>query len=1390
MVTWVASLLTVWALIQTHAAAGPTSSCPTTPRRLVDFNVNYTLPHFQTANPIQNIQANAYLREVYIASQNAIEAVDRDLKRIWEVRTGPVGPDDCHKCGPCDAATTPPATPVDTDNKVLLLDPAGTLLPYLYYCGSTRQGVCAFLDISELSPVSHCLFKEQDNTETYCPDCLASPLGTRVSAVEQGHTTLFFVANSVDEELASRWPRRSLSVLRPLSTEDGFNMAMQGLTVLPPLRASYRVDYVYTFATEEHVYFLSVQRENPEKSGSPLQTRLGRLPLMNSEAWMYREVVLECRFDPKRRRRKRRGGEEQHRVVFNGLQAAHYGPVGRELASQLGLNPKGSPDEKLLYGAFAQVDERGVPQRNSAFCIFALAKVNQAIDRGVAACCSKGTEQLSRGLCHFQPCENCPHESTQNDDSCRNKPTLVSAPYYRLDLFNRQMHDVLFTTVLVTTKGNDTLGHFGTSDGRILQVILKLDSVFFANFSLGGTPVSGVSSVYTEDLLLFVAGNKVFTVSPVGPGCAHFVSCSSCLTAPLFMGCGWCSGSCSREDECSSPWHRTSCAPVITEFFPKTAPTGAESELTLCGWDFQSPKGPSAITDKTHTVRVGSETLCTVQAKSTSTKLVCKVRHKKGTPTKALNVTLEVQEATVGGCYSIHGQAQASGFSFVVPIITEVRPALGPKIGGTMITLTGSHLNSGIGRSVDFGGISCPIQSMTEGSGSVSSVVCISKKSTAVQDVPVRFFIDSFLVPTQKKFSYRHNPVITNVYPQCSYRSGSMLRVEGRYFDSVQNKVVQYKPKNSPQETYRLVCEGKVNATHMECRAPALPGEHSDDKTENGEISFHMDGARLILNKTFDYHPDAAPIPFENEERVLYLSHGNKEVSMHHINLNAVVQCMNITMTIGGVRCKVQVLTNELTCRIPKGLVIPAEGLPVQVFVNGKVTDIGNVVSMDKHSGTIIASIVMGILAAIVLGAALALFGMTRLRKTKQDKVEFRLSRMSSRIHTGNGETSPTGDYRRNLSIQTSGQGGLFFQGPWYASGYDPSVSLSLIQQPTLSMGSLRSDLLEEVKDVLIPAEMLRVVESQVIGKGHFGTVYHGYLMDHKDQEIHCAVKSLNRISDVEEVDLFLREGIIMKGFHNTNIISLLGIMLPKEGLPLVVLPYMKHGDLRHFIRSEKRNPTVKDLVGFGLQVAKGMEYLSQKKFVHRDLAARNCMLDENFTVKVADFGMARDIFDKEYYSIQDHKKAKLPVKWMAIESLQTQKFTTKSDVWSFGVLLWELLTRGATPYPDVDPYDITHYLLKGRRLAQPQFCPDALFSIMVACWEPEPESRPPFQALVQIVQEIMECLEGEHYISLKVTYVNLDAPKPYPTRADSADEAEDSDSGSEQDLFLTEGPV
>ncbi|XP_028302476.1 macrophage-stimulating protein receptor-like [Gouania willdenowi] len=1371
MVTLTALLtLCTWILTQAAAAAAAAAGgeyrCPSTSRRLVDFSVNYSLPYFLTDNPIQNIAVNLDSDDtaVYVGCQNEITAVDDDMKKLWGIKTGPLGSPDCKTCSVCDIEADP-EDPVNTDNEVLLLDPDVFLTPYLYICGSTQHGICHFIDISSPEPEPKCLYRKEQNSPINCPDCLASPLGTKVTLAENGATVLFVVAASVNNKVTQTYPRRSISVMRPLSTEDGFHMISSGLTVLPHLRDSYPIEYIYTFSTRDFVYFLSLQRENPSRTDSAFQTHLGRLPILTPEVWMYREVVLECRYEPKRRRRRRDGFRD---IVYNGLQAAHFGRAGKDLANELGVDER----EDILYGVFAEVNEDGEPKKNSAFCAFPLNVVNHAIEMGVDACCKSGTEQLSRGLCHFQACESCPHESSAGNGTCTTKPTLVSQPCYRVDLFNSKMRDVLFTAVLVNTFGDQTIGHFGTSDGRILQVILKVDSpVVFANFSLGETSVSRTAAIYLHNSLLFVVGNQMFRVPSTGPGCAHFLICSECLMAPRFMNCGWCSGVCLRQHECTSEWNRNSCAPVITEFFPKMVPAGGETEVTLCGSEFQSPSRPRIINGKTHVITVGPGMTCAViPEKSTSEKLVCKIHDQR--PNQGLNITLEVHEAQVESPYSIEGVAQISGFSLVAPYITDIKPDYGPMFGGTTVTITGKYLNSGVHREVFIDDKRCNIQSVSEQSESMSSVICNTAAATSVRKVPVKVSIDSLQVTSVTTFSYKANPAIDAVHPHCSFQRGAKLVIEGQSLDSGHQTVIKYTSKNPLMQSLQRVCNGAKNATHMECWAPAFMEDMPEDRSDIGEISIHIDGKDNLWRTRFDYHPDFDIIPFENDDNILILKPGETEVSLHHSKLKTVEACMNVKMTIGGVNCNAKILLNELTCRIPKDLVVPSEGLPVKVSVNGEDFDVGIVIFGDNNNKTVIVCIVLGIVAALVLGAVLALCVMKHFRKKKRATIANRLSTMLSRSHMGSHLDSPTGDYRQ-------GSGAMAFPGLLYAASND-HLAVPLMPRDNISMVSLSSELLEEVKDVLIPADMLRLEESQIIGKGHFGTVYHGYLIDNNKQETHCAVKSLNRITDLGEVDQFLREGIIMKGFHHPNILSLLGIMLPKHGLPLVVLPYMKHGDVRHFIRSEKRNPTVKDLIGFGLQVAKGMEYLAQKKFVHRDLAARNCMLDETFTVKVADFGMARDVFEKEYYSIQDHKSAKLPVKWMAIESLQTQKFTTKSDVWSYGILMWELLTRGASPYPDVDPYDITHYLLKGRRLPQPQFCPDTLYIIMLACWDPEPECRPTFHSLVTEVEQILSCLEGEHYIHLKVTYVNLDQPRPYPSMSGSADEAEASDTDTE----------
>ncbi|XP_051986945.1 macrophage-stimulating protein receptor [Xyrauchen texanus] len=1325
----------VWLQIHLTCAL---NTCPTVPQIALNFSVNYSVPFFQTKKAIQNIVVYKYFDEVYVASQNVIEALDSQLTKLWELQTGPVDSPECQTCH-CDAESVT-GTSLDTDNQVLVLEPQDHL-DFLYICGSTQYGICTVLELNKGERVNpECFFNKNANSPADCPDCVASPLGTMVSAVKDGFSTYFFTAATINSTIAGSYGKQSLSIRRLLATENGFDSQVKGLTVLPEFQDTFTIDYIYTFSTVEYVYFLSVQWENPLKPDSKLQTHLGRLPIKDSEPWMYREIVLECRFEPKRRRRSFRD------VVYDSVQAAHFSTAGKELADELGVKM----ESLILYGVFAKTDKEGKPTSQSALCAFPIDYVNNAIEKGVESCCSKGTERLSRGLCHFQPCEMCPHENPESL-ACKALPTMVSKPYYRVDFFNGEMKDVLFTSILVTTIDIKTVAHIGTDHGRLIQVILSRSiSVVFANYSLveDKQKVSRTAAILSSESLLFVVGNKLVMVSPRGPGCAHFLNCSVCLAAPKFMGCGWCGGVCSQELQCEKQWRNNSCPPVITQFFPSTVPSNGKSELTLCGWDFQSASRP-AFTQTSHLVRVGNNTCTLIPEKSHSSRLVCRFESNGTELNQSVDVTIQVDERSVDSGYSISGEACVHGLSIVTPEITDISPEYGPQIGGTLITLAGKYLDAGKSRTVNLGDRICPVESV---SSNGTSIVCRSEGVEEITKVDVKVVIDESTISTTKMFSYKVNPQVMGVKPNCAFRRGSKITITGQNLDSVSQAIINYIGNSTrPVQT---VCAGQGNPSQMECISPICEESH-------GILSVLLDGTTAILPETFTCHANAEPIPFETEGHVLELSSGQDKISVHHKKLGLVFGCMDIIMAINGVDCKTTVLDNEITCRIPKNLTIPSKGAPVKVSVNGEVYDIGVVVIANNNA---IVGIVLGIVSAVGLGAALAYLAMAQERKRKKATLaEFRLSMHSTRTAMGNYDRSPEGDYRRGVSVFPFQGSSTTFSSLPYTGSVD-SAAVPLMPTQTFSMSALRPNLLEEVKDVLIPPKKLKIQQDQIIGKGHFGTVYHGYHIDNEDKEIHCAVKSLNRITDLEEVEQFLREGILMKAFHHPHVLSLLGILLPSDGLPLVVLPYMKHGDLRHFIRSEQRNPTVKDLIGFGLQVAKGMEYLANKKFVHRDLAARNCMLDESFTVKVADFGMARDVYDKEYYSIQDNKKAKLPVKWMALESLQTQKFTTKSDVWSFGVLMWEMMTRGANPYPDVDPYDITCYLIQGRRLPQPQYCLDSLWSILVQCWHPEPEGRPGFSTLVQDLKQILSSLEGEHYINLQITYVNLDQPRPYPS--------------------------
>lgn len=216
-----------------------------------------------------------------------------------------------------------------------------------------------------------------------------------------------------------------------------------------------------------------------------------------------------------------------------------------------------------------------------------------------------------------------------------------------------------------------------------------------------------------------------------------------------------------------------------------------------------------------------------------------------------------------------------------------------------------------------------------------------------------------------------------------------------------------------------------------------------------------------------------------------------------------------------------------------------------------------------------------------------------------------------------------------------------------------------------------------------------------------------------------------------------------MKAFDTHHVVRLLGVV--SQGQPtLVIMELMANGDLKTYLRShrpdtesydpnfEHQPPSLKRIMQMAIEIADGMAYLAAKKFVHRDLAARNCMVAEDLTVKIGDFGMTRDIYETDYY--RKGTKGLLPVRWMAPESLKDGVFTSSSDVWSYGVVLWEMATLASQPYQGLSNDQVLRYVIDGGIMEMPENCPEKLYKLMRSCWRRKPSDRPTFLELCSIL--------------------------------------------------------
>ncbi|XP_036184798.1 hepatocyte growth factor receptor isoform X7 [Myotis myotis] len=1081
----------------------------------MNVNMKYQLPNFTAETPIQNVVLHKH--HIYLGAINYMYVLnDKDLQKVAEYKTGPMlEHPDCFPCQDCShRANVSGGVWKDNINMALLVDTYYD--DQLISCGSVRRGTCQrhvlpAYNTADIQSEVHCMYSPQtDEESSQCPDCVVSALGTKVLISEKRRFVNFFVGNTINSSYPPDYSLHSISVRRLKETQDGFKFLTDQsyIDVLPEFRDSYPIKYVHAFESNHFIYFLTVQRET--LSAQSCHTRIIRFCSVDSGLHSYMEMPLECILTEKRRKRSPR--EE----VFNILQAAYVSKPGAHLARQIGANL----NDDILYGVFAQSKpDSAEPMNRSAVCAFPIKYVNEFFNRIV-------NKNNVRCLQHFYGPN---HEHCFNRTLLRNSSgcevhsdeyrTEFTTALQRVDLFMGQFNQVLLTSISTFIKGELTIANLGTSEGRFMQVVVSRSgsSTPHVNFRLDTHPVSPEMIVEhpldQNGYTLVVTGKRITKIPLNGLGCEHFQSCSQCLSAPPFVQCGWCHDKCARLEECANgTWTQELCHPTIYEVFPTSAPLEGGTTLTICGWDFGFRKNSKFDVKKTR-ILLGNESCTLTLSESTTNMLKCTVG-------PAMNEHFNMSITISNG----RGTVQYSTFSYVDPIITSISPSYGPKTGGTLLTLTGKYLNSGNSRHVSIGGKTCTLKSVSD-----SILECYTPAQNSPTEFPVKLKID-LANKVIDSFSYQEDPIVYEIRPTKSFISGgSTITGVGKNLNSVSVLRMVISVREAGRN-FTVACHHRSNSEIICCTTPSLQQLNLQLPLKT-KAFFMLDG---IHSKYFDLIYVHNPI-FKHFEKPVMISIGNGnilEIKGNDIDPEAV---RGEVLKVGNKSCETIYLNSEaVLCTVPNDLLKLNSELNIEWKQAVSSTVLGKVIVQpdQNFTGLIVGGVTISTILILLLGLFLWLKRRKHSKGPGSDSVRY-----DARVHTPHLDrlvsarsVSPTTemvshesvDYRATFPedhYPNSSQNGSCRQVQYplmdlspILTGGDSDMSSPLLQDAVhIDLSALNPDLVQAVQHVVIGPSNLIVHFNEVIGRGHFGCVYHGTLLDNDDKKIHCAVKSLNK---------------------------------------------------------------------------------------------------------------------------------------------------------------------------------------------------------------------------------------------------------------------------------------